>query len=202
MKLVTFAVPAILAMSAVACAHDKAQDAKAAEAHLTSTQAQQQADQNRLASNQSTENSAVAANSGQMNGGAQSEYQARQDAKAAEINNKNAQNVTAAQQDAVEANAALTKDRADTLSDAKARFAKAEAKANSAKNNTGKLAANKRTIFTNDWDVYTQKKSAAKTQIDALPNTTNDGWKASKTKLEKTLDDLEDSASNLDKMTK
>ena len=182
MKLVTFAVPVLLAMSAVACAHDSAQDAKAAEAHLTSTQAQQQADQKRLASQQSNENSAVAANNGQMNGGAQSEYQARQDAKAADVNNKNAQNVTAAQQDAVEANA--------------------DAKASSAKNNTGKLAANKRTIFTNDWDVYTQKKSAAKTQIDALPNTSNDAWKTSKAKLEKTLDDLEDSASNLDKMTK
>ena len=193
MKLVTFAVPVLLAMSAVACAHDSAQDAKAAEAHLTSTQAQQQADQKRLASQQSNENSAVAANNGQMNGGAQSEYQARQDAKAADVNNKNAQNVTAAQQDAVEANAALTKDRADTLSDAKA---------SSAKNNTGKLAANKRTLVTNDWDVYTQKKSAAKTQIDALPNTSNDAWKTSKAKLEKTLDDLEDSASNLDKMTK
>ena len=202
MKLVNLALPSLLAMAAVACAHDRAQDAKAAEAHLTSEQAQQQSDQNRLAANQAGENNAVAANNGQMNSGAQSEFQARQDAKAADVQNKDQQNITSAQQDAVEANAALTKERQDTVTDSKARFAKADAKATSAKNNTGKLAADKRSIFTNDWQVYTQKKADAKSQIDALPKTTNDNWKAAKTKLDKSLDDMETSASNLDKMTK
>lgn len=202
MKLVNLALPTLLAMAAVACAHDRAQDAKAAEAHLTSEQAQQQSDQNRLNATQANDNSAVAANGGQMNAGAQSEYQARQDAKAAEVKDKDQKNITSAQQDSVEANAALTKERSDTLTDAKARFAKADAKAASAKNNTAKVPADKRGVFTDDWQVYTQKKTAAKTQIDALPKTANDDWKLTKSKLEKTLDDLEDSASTLDKLTK
>ena len=104
MKLVNLAVPTLLAMAAVACAHDRAQDAKAADAHLTSEQAQQQSDQNRLNASQANDNSAVAANGGQMNDGAKSEYQARQDAKAADVKNKDQQNITAAQQDSVEAN--------------------------------------------------------------------------------------------------
>lgn len=198
MKLVNLAVPTLLAMAAVACAHDRAQDAKAAEAHLTSTEAQQQADQNRLAAQQTTDNNAVAANPGQMNSGAQTEYQARQDAKAAEVEAKNQKNITSAQQDAVEANAALTKDRSDTLTDAKARFAKADAKAQSAKNNSAKLPANKRTIFTNDWTLYTSKKAEVQSQINALPKTSNDNWKAAKTKLEKGLDDLESVSGRLD----
>lgn len=202
MKLVNLVIPTLLAMAAVACAHDRAQDAKAAEAHLTSEQAQQQSDQNRLNAGQASDNSAAAANGGQMNAGAQSEYQARQDAKAADVKNKDQQNITSAQQDAVEANAALTKERQDTLTDGKARFAKADSKAMSAKNNTAKLPADKRGIFTNDWAVYTQKKSDAKSQLDALPNVSNDNWKMAKTKLDKSLSDLEDSASNLDKMTK
>jgi len=167
MKLVNLVIPTLLAMAAVACAHDRAQDAKAAEAHLTSEQAQQQSDQNRLNAGQASDNSAAAANG-----------------------------------DAVEANAALTKERQDTLTDGKARFAKADSKAMSAKNNTAKLPADKRGIFTNDWAVYTQKKSDAKSQLDALPNVSNDNWKMAKTKLDKSLSDLEDSASNLDKMTK
>lgn len=202
MKLVNLALPTLLALAAVACAHDRAQDAKAAEAHLTSEQAQQQSDQNRLNASLSNEHNAAAANADQMNAGAQSELQARQDAKAADIQNKDQQNITSAQQDAIEANAALTKERQDTVTDSKARFAKADAKAASAKNNTAKLPADKRSIFTNDWQVYTQKKADAKAQIDALPKTTNDNWKSAKTKLDKSLDDMEDSASNLDKMTK
>lgn len=198
MKLVNLALPTLLAMAAVACAHDRAQDAKAAEAHLTSTEAQNRADQNRLASQQTTDNSAVASNPGQMNDGAQSEYQARQNAKAAEVTAKDQKAITSAQQDAVEANAALTKDRSDTLTDAKARFAKAEAKAQSAKNNSAKLPANKRSIFTNDWNLYTAKKAEVQTQINALPGTSNDDWKAAKTKLEKSLDDLESVSGRLD----
>jgi hypothetical protein len=189
-------------MAAAACAHDRAQDAKAADAHLTSAQAQEQADQNRLKASQSYENNAVQQNSATLTPGSQSEITARQDADRAAITDKDQKNLTSAQQDAVEANAALTKERSDTLTDAKARFTKADAKAQSAKNNTAKLSASKRGIFTSDWNTYTTKKAAVQTQIDGLSKVSNDAWSSAKAKLDSSLDELERQADNLEKLEK
>lgn len=202
MKLVNVAVPVVLAMAAAACAHDRAQDAKAADAHITSAQAQQQSDQNRLNASQAYENNAVQQNSATLTPGSQSEITARQEADRAATADKDQKNLTSAQQDAVEANAALTKERSDTLSDAKARFAKADAKAVSAKNNTAKLPANKRGIFTNDWNAYTTKKSDVQSQINALSKVSNDSWNSAKAKLDSSLDELERQADNLEKLEK
>jgi hypothetical protein len=178
-----------LAASQAACASDRSKEVKSAEANLTSEQQQAREDQAALDYRQAQEQ--AAAQQKPMTTEQRAELRSDQLQDRSELNAENKNDVAEADKDVTNAHAAMQKERTTVETDAKARFNKADAKAWEAKTKSGKLPAAKKPRWSADWTTYTAKKSEVQNRLGALSSASNEQWKESKAKLEKSLDDLE-----------
>jgi hypothetical protein len=184
-----------LAASTAACASDRNKEVRSAEANLTSEQQKAREDQAALDRKQTHEQ--AVAQQKPMTSEERVELRSDQLQDRAELNAENKKDIAEADKDVTNAHADMQKERTTVETDAKARFNKADAKAWEAKTKSGKVPAAKKPRWSADWTTYSAKKSEVQNRLGALSNASNEQWKDSKAKLEKSLDDLEASVQRL-----
>ncbi|AKU97391.1 hypothetical protein AKJ09_04055 [Labilithrix luteola] len=196
-NLHSLAVASIVAVGLAACSHDRPQDAKAAEAQLSSDE--MRAHQTQTALDQKQADEQVKAQQSSMDVDKRAELEAKQRSERAEQRSDDQQMISSSQTNVMDKGAVLDQERRDFESKSKERITKLDAKAKELKAKSGKLTAQKKADFTTNWQKYVVQKGDADTKVGNLPRVTNDGWNSAKQSIETTLDSLDAAVDNLGK---
>ena len=104
-----------------------------------------------------------------------------------------------AKKDVAVAKADLAQDRRDFDTKTKERLAKVDAKIKELKTKSPKLAGKKAADYKAHETTYTAQRAEVNAKVTGLGTSTNDGWETAKKDVEKKLDSLETTVTNMEK---
>lgn len=171
------AVVAVTIVGVAGCASDPAKKVNAAEADLHSDQQKAHADER--------DKNATATNK-------------QETAHAESAADKNAA-TTDSKKDVAVARADMAQERRDFDAKVKERLAKADSKAKELSTKSSKLGGKKAADFKAHQATFNSQRSETTAKVSSLETTSNDGWSAAKSDVEKRLDTLENAVSTMEK---
>ena len=185
-RIFSLALP-LAAMSLSACAGDPNKEVKEAHEEKREDQRSYQVTQAELNREQSTDQSKTDRKQGDERVNAMSDHQ---------------QTMSADNQKIAEANAKMMEDRRTTAAKTTERINKADAEANELFTKARALPPAKKVYFDGAWTNYTKRRDAAVSKSSLTNDATNEGWAQAKVEIEKSLDDLEKSVSEVKRTSK
>jgi hypothetical protein len=188
MKLVRTGT-AVLVLGIAACAANRSKEVTEAETKLTSAQMDARKEESRLNQKQVAEQ--VEAQKKPLSPGKRVELEAKQIEERATTKAEGTKSVADAQESAAKARASLDAERTKVEADAKARLSKADARLIEAKSKAGKLTGGKRAQFDSEVNTAEAKRTEIRDRLSNLTRASTSEWESAKTKLDKSLDDLD-----------
>jgi hypothetical protein len=128
------------------------------------------------------------------------ELQQEQRSEQAELRGDSGQDSAATSKSVSQAQAEMTQERRDFAADAEKRIQKADAKANELLNNSRNLSPAKKAKFDAAWTNYKTSRELAAEKAKGVYVVANPDWASSKTEIENSIKQLEDSVDNLNKV--
>lgn len=176
--------PLLGALALAACASDPNKDVQEAHEARVETQTEYNKDQAQLNQKQTDE---------------RAELQQEQRSEQADLRGDRGQDSAATSKSVSQAQAEMTQERRDFAADAEKRIQKADAKANELLTKSRALSAAKKAKFDAAWTNYKTSREVAAEKAKTIYVVANPDWSSSKTEVEASIKQLEDSVDNLDK---
>jgi hypothetical protein len=176
-RIVTVCAFSVGIVSVVGCGSDPAKKVNTAETELTNEQQKAHSDeQDKNAEATRKQETAHAESAGDKNTA-----------------------TTDAKKDVAVAHADLAQDRRDFDAKTKERLAKIDARAKELKTKGAKLTGKKAADFKGHQTAFTTVRGETNAKVSSLESSSNDGWTAAKTDVEKKLENLESSLDSMEK---